>query len=807
MINGWVYLPLSRSFRSAHQPTRKMDGLILLVALIPIALVILLIANLVRMSSLAQEVRQLRHALKNQGVQRPVGIPKTASERTKPKLQTPKERSTPQQQAPPPTEKIPNPKNQEPTRPATTAVPPRVIPTTAPKPRVVKPLAPKKRVKKENWFKQWLQRNPDFEKFIGENLMNKVGIGIFVIGIALFLKLAIDRGYINDVGKVIVGLVSGGMLMFFAHRLRIVYRAFSSVLIGGAITIFYFTFWMAYTEFGLIEQAPTFIILIVVTALTVALSILCDRKELAILSVLGGFATPFLASSGSGNYVVLFSYLTILNMGMLVLSEKKKWLVINVLTLLFTWALFGVWVGGDYHELVPPPMRTALLFASGFFGIFFTMNMRYNIRHEGRSAYYQYALILVNTGAFYALALAIVQYTDVKLSGLITACVGLFYLVNVYFLHRNKRISQQAFYLLLGLVLTFISLVAPVQLDGNHITLFWAAEAVLLVWLSQRASKLAFLRAAFFVTVLMMISWIMDLLDVYTLYGTTDLSPILNPGFLTSVVVIASLLLNRLLIARTEQARLFLNFSTQDLNQILTVVSILSIYLGGLIELNHQIRDFFNDPSAAIAVSTYTLVYVLILEHLSKGKDQLLRVLAFTGLGVLLIHHISARYGDARSAASLQQSGRALAPILFHLIKLPLLIYAIYRVSQLARELFPRDSTGWRYYLWLICGFVVVLCSLLEDQRKVAYPILWAILSFAFMFYGMRTRLKTVRLIALSLFGITVIKLFLHDISGASETGRVIAFILLGVLLLVVSFMYQKLKGLLIDGDPKPTDP
>jgi uncharacterized membrane protein len=74
------------------------------------------------------------------------------------------------------------------------------------------------------------------------------------------------------------------------------------------------------------------------------------------------------------------------------------------------------------------------------------------------------------------------------------------------------------------------------------------------------------------------------------------------------------------------------------------------------------------------------------------------------------------------------------------------------------------------------------------------------------MWYGMQRRLRMVRVIALCLFAITLIKLFLFDLGALSEGGRVAAFIFLGALLLVISFMYQKLKVLLQDDAP-PTPP
>jgi hypothetical protein len=84
---------------------------------------------------------------------------------------------------------------------------------------------------------------------------------------------------------------------------------------------------------------------------------------------------------------------------------------------------------------------------------------------------------------------------------------------------------------------------------------------------------------------------------------------------------------------------------------------------------------------------------------------------------------------------------------------------------------------------------------------KIGYPILWGILSFIFLIIGIKRQWKQLRIIALSLLGITIIKLFVYDINNVSETGKIIAFILLGVLILVISFVYQKIKKLVVNAD------
>lgn len=142
----------------------------------------------------------------------------------------------------------------------------------------------------------FLESNPDLEKFIGENLVSKIGIGILVLAIGFFVKYAIDNDWIGPVGRVSVGLLCGGILAAVAHRLRLHYKAFSSVLIGGALAIFYFTITLAYHDYGLFSQTVAFIIMVVITGFAVVLSQLYNRQELAIIALIGGFATPFMVS-------------------------------------------------------------------------------------------------------------------------------------------------------------------------------------------------------------------------------------------------------------------------------------------------------------------------------------------------------------------------------------------------------------------------------------------------------------------------------------------------------------------------------
>ena len=243
---------------------------------------------------------------------------------------------------------------------------------TAPQPRI--PLPPQK-----SWWENFKEQNPDLEKFIGENLINKIGILILVLGISYFVKFAIDKDWINEPARVGIGVLAGGIVMLVAHKLRINYKAFSSVLVAGAISIFYFTITVAFHDYGLFSQTVAFIIMVVITGFSAFISVNYNRMELAALSLIGGFAAPFMVSTGSGNYVVLFTYIAILNVGILSIAYYKKWALINAMAYVFTVLLYGAWLF-DIDSTIHPPYTGALVFGFVFYLIFIVMNIVNNIR-------------------------------------------------------------------------------------------------------------------------------------------------------------------------------------------------------------------------------------------------------------------------------------------------------------------------------------------------------------------------------------------------------------------------------------------
>ena len=106
--------------------------------------------------------------------------------------------------------------------------------------------------------------------------------------------------------------------------------------------------------------------------------------------------------------------------------------------------------------------------------------------------------------------------------------------------------------------------------------------------------------------------------------------------------------------------------------------------------------------------------------------------------------------------------------------------------------------------LWFFHGKASTL-HILAQTHKIGFPILWGLTAFTLMLFGLKRRIKSLRIIGLVLLGITLLKLFIFDLRGISEPGKIAAFMALGVLLLTISFMYQKLKTFLLEDDTAAT--
>jgi len=675
----------------------------------------------------------------------------------------------------------------------------------------------------------FFERNPDLEKFIGENLISKIGIGILVLAIGFFVKYAIDNNWIGEVGRVGIGLLCGAILVGIAHRLRNGYKAFSSVLVGGGIAVFYFTISLAYHNFHLFGQTTSFIIMVGITAFAVAISLLYDRQELAIISLIGGFTAPFLVSDGSGHYQTLFIYLIVLNAGLLIIAYNKAWRLLNLLAFVFTVLIFGSWLLLSADNKVAT-YKNGFIYASIFYLLFFAINIANNIKENKKFLASDFGILLANTSLYFGAGLyCILNMHGEQYKGLFSASMGIFNLAASYFLFRNRKVDTNILYLLIGITLTFVSLTAPLQLHGNYITLFWASETALLFWLYQKSKIAIFQLSSFIIWILMLVSLAMDCFWVYEV-STSWIPIIFNKAFITTVYCsLASYLVYRLIAKQDEEnAGIWLS------KKLFMIASLVLLFLSGALETFFQFDKHY--PFTGLSyfyLLFYIVLFIWLLLLVTKKFNTLLLnnevrlgLLSCSIISYFLAVHLNyvvqekvlAHDGIAEIISKQQFS----LFFIGHWITALLMASTIYQLIKAIRlHNATYNSSG--FLTWLLCAVSVAFLSveihllmnalfhssnntLATIERvyiKTGLPILWGLCSFAFMWLGMKHKYRPLRIISLILFSITLLKLFLFDISNIPIAGKIAAFFCLGVILLVVSFMYQRLKKIIIEDEKK----
>lgn len=645
----------------------------------------------------------------------------------------------------------------------------------------------------------------NYEKYIGENLFGKIGILILVIGMGFFVKYAIDNEWINETLRTILGFAVGGGLLETARRLQKKYRTFSSLLAGGAFAIFYVTVAIAYHYYGLFSQTAAFIILVVLTILMSVLAILYDRRELAVTALAGGFVAPFLVSSGAGNYVVLFTYMTILNVGMFGLSVYKKWAELPVISFAFSWLIMAVYV---IVTLLTESTALHLFLFATFFYLMFLLPVIFILQNSStKITRLLLTVVTLNNFIYLAFGLSYLNLIsgEQKTSGLLALFVALVNLTIILWLKKRKVDCQLLLYTLLGVVITFVSLSIPLQLEGNYITLFWASESLLLLWLFTRSEIRIYEYFSGVMLLCTLSSYGMDILNAADITGTTIF---LNGQFATSLFVALTMLAYAFILEKHKNLFLTTHVITWYPFNAITLLAACTIgYYAFMCEFGRHIPD---SATARTVGYTFTAGAILLTSYLLRKRfpfnKHLYVYLAAAGLNAILF---PAAYLTA--SGSWNSSTPALLCWLF-LALIVLNVLFVARQYYIHHNYQNKETTGFLIFINLLSVILLVTATanLLNqagvDEFSAGFSISLAIAGFVQMAWGMKLHLKALRIISLVTFGIVLGKLILTDLWLLPTIGKIIVFIILGIILLTLSFLYQKLKDILFKNEENKTE-
>lgn len=685
----------------------------------------------------------------------------------------------------------------------------------------------------------------DLEKFIGENLINKIGIVITVIGVAIGAKYSIDHDLISPLTRIILGYLFGAGLLGFGMKLKTKYENFSAVLVSGAMAILYFITYAAYDFYHLIPQILTFALLVAFTAFTVVAAIQYNRQVIAHIGLVGAYAVPFLLSDGSGRVAVLFSYMAIINVGILIISFKKYWKPLFYSSFALTWLIYLSWYLQQYQQ--SEHFALAMTFVSVFFLLFYASFLAYKLLRKEKFAKDDILLLLANSFIFFGVGYALLDHenTGRQLLGLFTLGNAIIHFLIGTIIYRQKLGDRNLFYFVAGLVLLFITIAFPVQLDGNWVTLLWAGEAALLFWIGRTRHVAVYEKLAYPLMVLALLSIMHDWATLYDSYivgnPETRITPLLNIYFLTSLLFVAAFGFINVLHRDKRYAPSFSmsNGIFRLVPWMLPGILLFTIYYAFRVEIANYYGQLIKDselviPSGvekyseyrwnldlakfrSIWIINYSLLFFSMLSfvNIKRFKDEKLAAFnLFLNVLTILVFLVAGLYelSELRESYLLQTNAEYYRIGAFNLgirymsyAFVGLTLFACYHIirRKMIRQDFSIafDLLLHTTLLWILSSELISIMDIsgFDDSYKLGLSILWGTYSLILIGLGIWKKKKHLRIGAIGLFALTLVKLFTYDISHLDTISKTIVFVSLGILLLIISFLYNKYKHIISD--------
>ncbi len=637
---------------------------------------------------------------------------------------------------------------------------------------------------------------PTLEQTIGLKWAGWIGAVVLVIGAALGFKYAYDMGWLGNLPDPLklaalsltgFALIGAGEWVF-----RRVNSAAAAGLYGAGVAMLFVASYAGHAWYGLFAQNVAIGLSLASAVAGVVLAARADLVSIAVLAIVGGSIAPILISSAQPNVGGFLSYLLGLQLMALALcwwQAKGKWWVlrsVSLVTLLF-WMPATVF-GMDSESLhVTTLTLFAILFAVLYHGELILTTSRAHA--FGRSTMAPAAGVIFSvlvTAAFVIWMLMIERDNTHVVRGMwVLGTAGVCAILGFILKARDAvfaAISQS----LRVQAIMLIVLAVPVLLDGSNIIWGWVLLAVSLGLIGHFMKLPISLIGAACVWALAVAAWSgwqitrMGRSDWFTILGT-DIEARVIMGIVLTVSghLIAQILATPIMSFRLAVRERLEQFGAINQVAAASVLVVSSVML------------------APVAGTILLIGYVWCCMIVSLAPR--LRLLGYVALGAIIATAIKWLAVDIAEPLS-----RAVADPASAFANWRFICGIVITLTLFAQTLASKSQL--RSALTIITAIVLLMVGSVELDhyarqqtagpewivRQVGWSIFWAVCGVAFVILGFSSHNRVLRIFALSLLGLTLLKVTLIDLSGAGTGWRILSFIGLGGVLLGTSVLYGK---------------
>ncbi|HCL56174.1 MAG TPA: DUF2339 domain-containing protein [Spirochaetia bacterium] len=642
-------------------------------------------------------------------------------------------------------------------------------------------------------------RQNKIEMKIGLNWINKIGLLLILIGIGVAAKHG--YGLVNHHMKGILFYLLGIVFLFGGE---LVYRrkkdAFAVGLLGGGISILYASTFYSYFMLKIISIETGIILSVVITLVSIVLAIRYNRAAILSFGLVGGYF-PFLSYvfnfgfSGADFYIGM-GYLLMLNLIVLFISFYKEWRVLNFVS-------FSLNVPSLIYLVlnVDIPL-VGLAYALLTFFMYLSVILAYPLRNKISLKNSDLILLAFNTSASAVVVYLLFDKMQLNfLQGYLALVFCLVYFGLGHFMKKVMGHESKSILLFYLTSLTFAVLMVPFQFGAAWLSTGWLVEGVLLLVYGYKRGFKQIETAGFIIFSLCIGVFIFYDCSLYSI--SQSLVPFFDFKYL--FVTLGGLLAVTVYQLDLKNNRLS-EFSKKGKTvQVFKYIVLMNAYLFLLfISFKHydtytkdmvQYRDFVvfykNMILSVISMGAaffLTRVRLFSDKFLDKAALGLFFLADLVFIVILLGHPL---------AVPLEM------PFFFYFSMVLLLVYnvlVILNLRSILLKFFVEQNKNLEFFpltmsvifMGIITGWLTIQFDLQNVNLILSFSYLG--LAIGCIVYGFWKKFLYIRFFGLGLTLLALIKLFFYDLSYLETGGKIVAYFGFGVLLLLISYIYQKIN-------------
>lgn len=653
-----------------------------------------------------------------------------------------------------------------------------------------------KKLKEEPISKEVLEKRikaNNIEVKIGLNWINKAGMFLILIGIVTAMRYSFKYFFSNEV-KGIFGLVLGmAFLLGGEYCAKKGKRIFSQGMIGGGIGILYITVFCSYFLLNIINMLIALIMAILISITSFVLSLRYDSRTIGCFALIGGYL-PLLAYSlmdgGLRGQVVYLSmgYVLILNVVTLLISSRRSWSVLDYLSY-FTNIPASIYLAFAAEETI-----IGIIYSVITFLLYMVIILGSLIKEKSKLIGGKVFVIGCNT--LISCVVICTLFVNAGLRdwlGLVALIFAVIYYALSRYIERQTKKEKILPVLFNITALTFAILVMPLQFDKEYLSLGWLIEGILFIGYGLKMNNKILERAGKIIFGLCLTVFYLDIR--YFLYDAGVFEEIRYASIvLGSVgVLVMYIIKNRKAIAERNMTNgWFIGYKYLTLGSVWLYLLRMAFKM---IEEHEGIAIGY----LPLKVLCFSLIFALLISLIKRVKwlqDAMSYVVVIVGCiildGIGIIYNAIPYVFIQEEAVNILKPAAIVVMILWNIV-------VLINLSSLIKEVIVRAKYSVELYpMALAIVLMANMTTILGIQfnlgiGSVIISIFYIVSAFAMIGVGFRFGYRKLRYLGLGLSLFALGKLFLFDFTmGVSTIYKIISFFGFGIVLLVISYLYQK---------------